>query len=714
MHQANYDIFRAETEEEIARALQKILKASPYFIAYYAIHNDVLTLVEASDPAHPKRPEHIIETLRLDAATIAEKYTRGNIIASLNNLSTEDPLADMLRTLNCVQAAFLPVFNDVEVIGVFVIGGRQGQILDEENLQTFISLADLLPIAYNKVKSGRAVQQRLRELETIASTSESISAASDLNTLYRIIHENLRQVMGEVEFLIATYDADTRTIRIPYFYEKGQLGQLEAFPLGDGLLSILIRTQQPLMLVEDTERRARALGARVIGQAAKSWLGCPLIVSGNPIGALVVQDLEREHRFTQDDLRLLTSLSAQVAGAIYNARLLEETRIRALQLETAAEISRDVSGSLIVDELLKKAVNLIRERFNFYHATVFLVEGDYAIVREGTGEAGMKLKQSGHQLKIGSKSIVGSVTATGQPMVVNDTLASPTYYPNPLLPDTRAEAALPLKVGERVLGAIDVQSTTPYAFSDQDIKILQILADQLAVAIVNSELFAEAQERLSQHRLLHHVTTAAASSTTIEDALNSAVQGLQVTLGGDQIAILLANKDQTYLEVKSAVGYPSHSNIARMQIPFGVGLTGWAATHRQPVRVGDVLKDSRYVKVNDRIRSEMAIPLIYRNEVLGVLNVESPRVNAYSENDEEMLGTLAGSLAAIIAHSRLLEQFRKQAERERMLYQITSKIRRTTNPNTIVNTAATELTRALGARKARVVVDLGALASKEE
>lgn len=706
LHQANYDIFRAETDAEISGALKKIIHASPFFTAYYTITNDTLNLLDVAAPGASKKPGAVADTVPLSAADIAEQYSRGMRIERIDTLPHDDALVGMLHSAGCKTAAFIPVISVVEVTGLFVLGGYEEQALNEETLQTFISLADLLPIAADKVKSTRAVQRRLRELETIASTSESISAASDINTLYRIIHQNLRQVIGEVEFLAAIYDAETNTIRIPYFYEHGELGQLDAFPMGDGLVSILIRTQQPLMLIEDTERRARALGARVVGKAAKSWLGCPLIVSGNPIGALVIQDLEHEFRFTQDDLRLLTSLSAQVAGAIYNARLLEEARLRAVQLETAAEISRDVSGSLIVDELLKKSVNLIRERFNFYHATIFLVEGEYAIVREGTGQAGMKMKHGGHQLKVGSKSIVGTVTATGQPLVVNDTLSSPAYYSNPLLPDTRAEAALPLKVGERVLGVIDVQSTAPFAFSEQDIKILQILADQLAVAIVNSELFAEAQERLSQHRLLHHVTTAAASSTTIEDALNSAVQGLQVTLGGDQISILLANKEQTQLEVKSAIGYPSDNAITRLSVPFGVGLTGWVAAHRQPARVGDVLKDSRYIKVNDRVRSELAIPLIYRSEVLGVLNVESLRVNAYSENDEEMLGTLGGSLAAIIAHSRLLDQFRKQAERERILYEATSKIRRSTNVNNIVNIAATELTRALGARRTTVKLDL--------
>jgi sigma-B regulation protein RsbU (phosphoserine phosphatase) len=255
------------------------------------------------------------------------------------------------------------------------------------------------------------------------------------------------------------------------------------------------------------------------------------------------------------------------------------------------------------------------------------------------------------------------------------------------------------------MGVLEVQSRRPCAFTDENMKMLQSVSDQLAVAVVNSELFAEAQERLSQHRLLHHVTTAAASSTTIEEALNSAVQGLQVIMGGDQISIMMADKEQKMLEVKSSIGYPNEES-ARLKVPFGVGITGWVAAHRQPQRSGDVTKDSRYIALNPKVRSELAVPLIYRNEVLGILNVESPRLNAYSENEEEMLGTLAGSLAAIISHSRLLEQFRQQIERERLLYEITNKIRRTTNPDKILAITADELSKTLNTRRTQISISL--------
>ena len=119
------------------------------------------------------------------------------------------------------------------------------------------------------------------------------------------------------------------------------------------------------------------------------------------------------------------------------------------------------------------------------------------------------------------------------------------------------------------------------------------------------------------------------------------------------------------------------------------------------------MKDPRYIAVSENTRSELALPLIYRNELLGVLNVESEQVAAYTENDEEMLGTLAGSLAAVIANARLVAQIRRQAERERLLYEVTSKIRRSTDMQTILATTASELTMAIGARHARIKIDTG-------
>lgn len=145
-------------------------------------------------------------------------------------------------------------------------------------------------------------------------------------------------------------------------------------------------------------------------------------------------------------------------------------------------------------------------------------------------------------------------------------------------------------------------------------------------------------------------------------------------------------------------------DVTAVQIEIGKGVTGWVAAHRRPLRVLDVSKDPRYIQVSSNTRSELAVPLIYRNELLGVLNVESEQVDAYSENDEEMLGTLGGSLAAIIANARLLEQIRAQSERERLIYDAAGKIRRSTDIQSILMTTASEIARITGSRFTRIQI----------
>jgi GAF domain-containing protein len=707
LHELNYQLFRAQSEKEVNTSIQNSLKALPFLSAYYGVSDNGLELVFSYDPRSKKAIQGIKKQVALSATEIARDFSENVKIAKLAESKHNPDIISSFQEVGCETLAIIPAIEDVLTVGVIYLGAEAGQEIDPKLAAPIANLAETIPHAQKNIKAQRAIQQRLRELEAISDTSQLISSVNNLDELYEVLHKQIKETIGEVGFSIGLFDAETETIEIPYMVEGGQVSSIEPFPLGEGLISILIRTRQSLMLADDAERRARALGAKFSGKPPRSWMGCPLVVGGEAVGAIVVQDLEQENRFSQDDLRFLASLSAQVGGAIYNTQLLENVRRRALQLQTVAEISREVSSSLIIDNLLKQAVQLAVERFNFYHASVFLLDPakEFAVIREATGEAGAQMKRAGHKLQVGSKSIVGYVTQNKEPLVVNETSSDPNYYANPLLPDTKAEAGIPLMVGDKVIGVLDVQSTRPYVFTEENIKIMQILADQLAVAVINSELFAEAQERLSQHRLLHHVTTAAASSTSIDEALQSAVQGLQVTLGGDQIAILLSDKEQKNLDVRASIGYPNEES-AKLKIPFGVGVTGWVAAHRQAQRIDDVSKDSRYISVNSKIRSELAIPLIYRNEVLGVLNVESPQISAHSENDEEMLGTLAGSLAAIIAHSRLLEQFRTQVERERMLYEIINKIRRTSSAEKILSITSAEINKTLSTRRVSIKVDL--------
>ena len=688
-----------------------------FVTAYFIVSGKHLKLLPSAGTLGSESPTTIPRGIELSLSLpeLEILFQAGPIQVDLQVASSlPPPLTAYPRQLGCKAAAYVPILQKGQLRGLVLIGVHEAHELSGEVINAFVRTIWLTSNALEfSVPSTASVGERgtaeTKALNTLASNTTNVD---DLQAFYKLIHDQICSVIGNFGFVIALYDQRTNSINIPYLYEDNTYSSIDSFPLGEGLTSILLRTREPLMLVEDTERRAIAMGAKIAGKPALSWLGVPLLARGEAIGAIIIQDLEHEHSFDVYDLHFMAAVASQVSGAIHNVILIDESKKTALQFETAAEIARDISSSLDLDELLEKAVELIRSRFDFYHAAIFLKDlaEESVVIREATGDTGTQLKRAGHKLGIGSKSVVGFAAGHGEPLIVNDTTRDTTYYANPLLPETRAEAALPLKVGDRIVGVLDVQSNRAYAFSEENLRTLQILADQLAIAVVNTELFAETQEHLAQHRLLHHITTTAASGTTLDEALQSAVNGLQVTLGGDRVSILLADREKKILEVRAAVGYAS--DVFELRVPIGSGITGWSATHRRTLRVNNVLLDTRYIEGSPNTRSEMAIPLLYRSELLGVLNVESEQLSAYAENDEELLGTLGGSLAAIIANARLLEQIRAQAERERILFEISDKIRRTTDMETILTTTVSELTRAVGASSAKI--RLGTVSRSEE
>jgi GAF domain-containing protein/HAMP domain-containing protein len=694
-------VAEANTEQEVLDIGSQILKKAPYPIILFQVQNKKLAVFSSTDDAISNETLPIFS--EAEAKEVEDYLSNGWVFAASDSEDMPAAFRKVIQSLGFNNATYLPVRSSGELSAILMIGGRE-QNLSNVIAQPYMTLADLMSSTLEKVKTILQVKKHLRDAEALASIGEAISISTDQQTFFIALHDKIQKIIGNYNLIVALYDEKSNTISVPFNYEDDEISKLESFPLGEGLTSILIHTRQPLMLVEDTERKAAELGAKIVGKPARSWMGAPMLVQNKPIGALIIQDTKNEHAFNEDDLKFFTAITGQVAGVINNTHLLEESQHRALQLETAAEIARDISSSLNLDELLVKAVNFIRERFDFYHAAVFLhdLQGEFTVVREATGETGAQMKRTGYKIGIGSKSIVGFVSSGGEQLVVENTTRDATYYANPLFPNTRSEAAFPLKVGERILGEIDVQSIYPYAFTEDKLRSLKILADQMAIAVVNTELFSETQEHLSQHRLLHHITSTAASGTTLEEALESAVNGLQVTLGGDRVSILLVNRAKNTLEAKASTGYAEE--VANVKVPIGSGVTGWVAAHKRPLRIKNVAEDPRYILVSSNTRSELAIPLVYRNELLGVLNVESEMIDAYNENDEEMLGTLGGSLAAIIANARLLEQIRVQAERDRLVYEVTTKIRRSTDIQSIMAATANELSRITGARYAKVQI----------
>jgi GAF domain-containing protein len=187
-------------------------------------------------------------------------------------------------------------------------------------------------------------------------------------------------------------------------------------------------------------------------------------------------------------------------------QLSESLERRATQFQAIAEVSKAISelGGQMVD-VLPRIANIVSQQFNFYHVGVFLLDehGEYAILQAANSEGGMRMLARQHKLKVGSEGIVGFVTHWGTPRIALDTGADAVFFDNPDLPETHSEMALPLRTSERIIGALDIQSTQPNAFSSNDIEALNVLAGQVRIAIENARLYDEAQHSLAESERIY-------------------------------------------------------------------------------------------------------------------------------------------------------------------------------------------------------------------
>jgi HAMP domain-containing protein len=252
-----------------------------------------------------------------------------------------------------------------------------------------------------------------------------------------------------------------------------------------------------------------------------------------------------------DEIGLLAEafngMSSELRGLYSDLERKVEARTQ--QLAAAAEVGRAATSILSTDELLRRAVDLIRDRFGYYHVSIFLLDerGENALLAEATGEVGAQLKADGYSLPVGSHSLVGWVTANRKPRITLDVGDDVVYFKNELLTGTRSEAALPLRVGERLIGALDVQSRALNAFNQADVEVLQVLADQLATAIENGRLFAR-QERITQ--LEQHVATLTArihSALTLDAILHNTANEVGQVFGAPRVVVRLAPEAETAL-----------------------------------------------------------------------------------------------------------------------------------------------------------------------
>ncbi len=380
---------------------------------------------------------------------------------------------------------------------------------------------------------------------------------------------------------------------------------------------------------------------------------------------------------------------------------------RALQLAMAAEVGRAAASILDLESLSREVVGLVRDRFDLYYAGLFLLDdaGTSAVLEAGSGEAGRVMKQRGHSLAVGGLSMVGAACARHEARIALDVGEEPVRFDNPLLPLTRSEMALPLLVGDRVLGALDVQSTEPAAFSEEDVAVLQLVADQVAVAVDNARRFSEEGELLEATSPLFRASRRLASAVTTDDIVQAifdsvaeteadrcALARLGLSLDGEVERItLLGDWDR-----RGGSQPPSGTTLPASAWPMPVERLDSLWTSEDISRVGDGPGDATQPASPQRDRGFVNVPLRAAGRAVGFLHIYRYEAGLFSPVSIRLFETLADQAAVALESARLLEEAQHRAVREETLSRVSARMRETLDTDTVLRTAVEEIAGALG------------------
>ena len=595
--------------------------------------------------------------------------------------------------------ALFPIIVGGEVIGTINLEYiKTGKQFNDHDLSIAKTLVNQISTGIQNANLYDQTQIALAETATLYQASAMLNSAHDYNDILGILrrstilgHEHASNVnISLFEHPWTQENEPEWYMPIARWSSSATWNPLDSrYPMSSWTTAKdLLRNDAPT-IIEDAESDPRldntAREVYVDRMSAKSLLFVPLTVGGQWIGHISAV-YDRSTTISPSDGRPLMALASQAAVAIENIRLLQETRRRATQLETAAEIARDTSSTLALETLLDRAVNLICNRYGYHHASIFLLDevGFNAVVRASTGEAGIEMQQRAYALPVGSQSVIGYVTEKGTPLVINDVSLNPIHRPNPFLPGTQSEMAIPFKIGERIIGALDVQSNEIDAFLSDDVVVLQALADQIAVAVDNARSYELAQEAVSETRqrvqelsTLFNVSQSLASASLEMEEISAIIAEQMAEIANVQSSfIALSSQDGESLEIVAEFGKHAANKSSRKGQKLNLDALSVLkkVMHTlQPVVLyagdsGNNAQEETYLRTS-QISVMLLIPLAVKGQAIGLVELridDSPSmVRRFTLEQLNLIMTVANAAAVTLENARLYTEQRETAEQLR-------------------------------------------------
>jgi len=398
------------------------------------------------------------------------------------------------------------------------------------------------------------------------------------------------------------------------------------------------------------------IDTRAVSASLANWFSASAIFTLSSL--LIIQALQLLQNdlgnLQQQNKKTLNTLKYQ-QGELEN-RVVSRTKDlerRSIQLQAVAELGNAITSLTDLGAMLTQATILISQRFGYYHAGIFLLDehGEYAVLKSANSEGGQNMLERGHRLKVGETGIVGFVTQTRQARIALDVGQDAVYFDNPDLPLTRSEIALPIIAGGQILGALDVQSTESQAFSEEDSRTLQVLADQLAVAIQNAKLFQQSESALESVRRAYAETSRSAW--------------------------------QKHIRSEEAIGYIATPGTLQSTS------SQWNDDLIKTVETGEIKIDNYEHIVN--------IPVKVRGQAIGAIRLRKQEASGSWTKEETALAlAFSDQLSSALESARLYRDAQQRAARETIASDISSRITASPYTENVLRDTVMELGQAIG------------------
>ncbi len=629
-----------------------------------------------------------------------------------------------------VELASIPILFRGSPLGVLLVESYRADQLNEKTLQPFVTLAAQAAVSFENRRLFDETRRAAEEEALLNEMLRRLATALDIHAIIQTVQDSLAQLVPFDHLALALTDEESSTLevfnpgleqpegdRVP---AKGQIVDLQ-----ETLVGRVINSRKTTVF-DLTDSSLQGLEIEVMRQTGiQTCVIIPMVYGRDVLGSLSLGH-STSGAYATVDVPLLERVAQLAAIALENARLFGQLSQRAVQLQTAAQVSQAATSILSLDQLMAEAVELIRDRFGLYYVGLFMVDeaDEWAVLRAGTGEAGRTQLEQEHRLEIGGDSMVGWCVANAKARVELDAGGEGKRFDNPILPDTQSELALPLISRGETIGALSVQSTFQAAFSREDITTLQTMADQLANAIQNARLFEQTQSALAETDILYRASAELNTAQSYEDILDALRQHTVVGQEAQRISLDLFDCPWTSSQmpewIQILASWPQFSPGASSRYLLS-DLPSAADLLRPdtPTIIEDVAGDPR-LDDNARALLEQAgaksilfAPLVVGGQWIGHINATYLEQTTFPKAEVRRLAAISGQAAVVVQGLRQLQEIQSRARREALIREITGKIRTSTDLETILQTTVTEMSRALGTSHGAIRLDTGNSAATE-